>query len=85
MTSERFYTDQVTHPTPAHTPSDRRHYLRAGLLFACVFAAGMVLAAGVAPRIEGFDRVVMLSVGSALVSAATAFILLASFLIEVRK
>lgn len=81
MTTKRFSTDPLPHTA---APRARRAYLRAGLLFACVFAAGVALAAVVAPGLQGFDRWVMLSMGSALASAATAFILLAAFLIDLR-
>lgn len=81
MATEHFSADPLAHSL---APRARRVYLRAGLLFACVFAAGVTLAAVVAPGLQGFDRWVVLSMGSALATAATAFIMLTTFLLDVR-
>ncbi len=84
MTTERASIQQSTSTTPANTSSVQQLHLRAGILFTFVLAAGVVLAAGIAPHLQGFDRWVMLSMGTALVAAATAFILVVTFLVEAR-
>lgn len=53
----------------------RRDLTRAATIFACTAAAGLALAAGVAPLLDGFDRFVVLAIGSGLFTAATTFFL----------
>ena len=76
-------------PTERTAPSlaperQRRAWLRATLLFAFTIAGGLTMAAGIAPRLEGFDRLVVLAVGSGLFAAGTAFFLVIGFLLELR-
>ena len=55
--------------------------LRAAVPFTFLAIAGLVLAAVVAPRLGGFDKFVVLTVGGALFGAAVAFFLVVAFVL----
>ncbi len=60
----------------------RRAWTRAAVLFALLLAAGLVLAAGVAPTLDGVDAAIVIGVGSGLAGAATSFFLVVGFALD---
>lgn len=60
----------------------RRAWTRAAILFGLILAAGLVLAAGIAPILDGIDASIVIGVGSGLVGAATCFFLVVGFALE---